>query len=301
MSPKRKKSFPVAKRLILKNTGAYSTPFSGVATEHAPLHSANNYHGIVLHECGYLHECKGWNFQSVFSPFWRMYYNSKSGHSIKLGDERIPLGPERLVLIPPFCIFHCEGVEPVPHFWMHFTYKKSLGVKMPTHLELAPGVAEMSLIQQLQSLHENAPSENNLLLGLALLHIILSRKELPWMSEHPNSLQKAMRFIDSHFRSDLVIGDVAKVAGLSASGLTRLFKKYLGMNPVRYVLDTRIREATTLLQQTEESIDDIAEKSGFSNRYYFTRMFKKITGQSPAGFRKEHFLKYSATNRPTRS
>ena len=304
MKSKQNKKKPVAKSLPQENFGAYASPFSGVATEHAPLHSANDCHGIVLHECGYLPACKGWNFQAVFSPFWRLYYNFDDGHFVKFADKTLPLGPERLVVIPPHCIFHCNGEAAVRHFWVHFSYQKSLTAKQHSPLALTPELAELSLIANLRTLWDNGRplrSEKNLLLGLALIHAVMSREDFDWISAQPSSLQKAMRFIDLNFQSELKIRQIAEIAGLSETGLTRLFKKHLGTSPARYLIDARIREATTLLQSTEESIDEIAEKTGFSNRYYFTRMFKKTTGQSPAGFRKDHTLTYSATDSRTRS
>ena len=218
--------------------------------------------------------------------------------------KTLPLGPERLVVIPPHCIFHCNGEAAVPHFWVHFSYQKSLTAKQHSPLALTPELAELSLIANLRALWDSgrpSRSEKNLLLGLALIHAVMSREDFDWISAQPSSLQKVMRFIDLNFQSELKIRQIAEIAGLSETGLTRLFKKHLGTSPARYLIDARIREATTLLQSTEESIDEIAEKTGFSNRYYFTRMFKKTTGQSPAGFRKDHILKYSATDSRTRS
>jgi YesN/AraC family two-component response regulator len=40
--------------------------------------------------------------------------------------------------------------------------------------------------------------------------------------------------------------------------------------------------------QTEETLDAIAEECGFPNRAYFSRVFKRVTGDAPAGFRTKH-------------
>lgn len=48
---------------------------------------------------------------------------------------------------------------------------------------------------------------------------------------------------------------------------------------------TRIMAAKELLMNTELSIREISEKTGFSNQYYFSACFKKITGMAPTGFR----------------
>jgi AraC family transcriptional activator of pobA len=54
------------------------------------------------------------------------------------------------------------------------------------------------------------------------------------------------------------------------------------------VTETRVREATRLLLLTENTIDAIAERAGFPNRAYFSRVFKKVTGEAPATLRRKH-------------
>ena len=49
-----------------------------------------------------------------------------------------------------------------------------------------------------------------------------------------------------------------------------------------------MRESARLLLQSDETIDAIADDTGFPNRAYFSRVFKQITGEAPAGFRRKH-------------
>ena len=83
---------------------------------------------------------------------------------------------------------------------------------------------------------------------------------------------------------------LAKKAGLSLAGFNRLFRRYFGTSPARYVTETRVREAARLLLQSNETIDSIADKTGFPNRAYFSRIFKTVTDLPPAEFRRRHSL-----------
>ena len=282
-----------------KNRGAFSTPFSGVGVEHTPFVSKITANSFVLHEWGYLAENKGWNFDSVFSPFWRLYYNDKRGHSIIVGDRLIPLGPGHLVLVPPQCLMRCEGRAPVPHFWLHFSYPRRLADSSRPPVELVPGSSELDLVGRLKkhrSLHKQArPQEEDLLLATALASLVLSRQELVWQAPRPQFLEKLTGHIAQHFASPLKNADLAKMAGLSESGLARAFNDYLGVSPARYLLNVRISEAAALLQHTAESMELIAEKTGFANRNHFSHMFKKVTGSSPAEFRRSHRQKYGSS------
>ena len=56
----------------------------------------------------------------------------------------------------------------------------------------------------------------------------------------------------------------------------------------KYVTKVRVSKAATLLSGSKLSIDEIAEQTGFPNRYYFSRVFKKMTNHSPADFRSNY-------------
>ena len=75
------------------NVGAYDQPFSGVGIEFDPLGVTPGRTGITLHESGFLPANDAWNFPAVFSPFWRLYYNARRGHSVLFGNRRVELTP----------------------------------------------------------------------------------------------------------------------------------------------------------------------------------------------------------------
>lgn len=246
--------------------------------------------GLLLHECGYLELCDNWNFASVFSPFWRLYWNSKPGFFIDFSGQIIDLTPDNLVLIPPHCAYDCWTKNPTPHFWIHFTYHKT-----PAHSEaivIKPGEAELCVVKDLKeviklSLAEETP-ERGRLLASSLAQIAISRTEIEWKESLPPNLARLQRHIDEHFGEDLSNPALAKFAGTSLSGLLRLFNRHLGTKPAQYVTKVRVSKAATLLSGSKLSIDEIAEQTGFPNRYYFSRVFKKMTNHSPADFRSNY-------------
>ena len=277
-----------------------SEALAEAAVKHTPWDATASQAEVVLHEWGYRPKCRGWLYQSVCSPYWRLYYNSKKGHSIQLSDGMLGLGPEHLVLIPPHCIFDCRGVSPVPHFWIHFSYPKHPVHSPPKPVVLPPLEAELSLIRTLQSLRIETPSfsptEKDLLLGMALIHAVLSRDELSWRAALPAPLLKTLEFIERNFTSELNSNDLAKIAGLSVSGLYRIFQMHLHTSPGNHVLGLKIQKAIHLLKETDMSIEQIADATGFHDRFHLTKIFKKMTGKTPPQFRKEHTLRYSKTN-----
>ena len=97
-----------------------------------------------------------------------------------------------------------------------------------------------------------------------------------------------MKYIEENLSNHISNSHLADIACLSIEGLSRLFRKHLGISPSAYVTQMRIKEAGRLLSQSELSIEQIALAMGFPNRHYFSRVFKKVTNESPAQYRKLH-------------
>jgi AraC-like DNA-binding protein len=275
-----------------RNAGTYNSPFSGVGTEFFPLGILPDHSGFTLHETGYLPHNNWWRFLQVLSPFWRFYYNFQKGHKIIFRDGEVELTPKHIVLIPDQQLFDSVGTNPVPHFWMAFSPAKRIDIRQKIPILLQPDPCELELIRKIAELYNGRAecSDRNRGFGLsiALLSIVLSRPEIKWQQEDSPRMEKASRFIENHYASALSIRETAKNAGMSHGAFIKAFKRYQGVTPVRFLMQTRIRQVADLLVNTDSTIDDVAERAGFPNRAYMSRVFKKITGLSPAQFRTLH-------------
>ncbi len=274
------------------NRGAYDQPYSGVGIEFDPLGVKPGRTGITLHESGFLPANDDWNFPAVFSPFWRLYYNRQRGHCLLFGERDIELTPQHLLLIPPHCLFHCLGGNPVPSFWQAFSFTQRPHPEQDLPILLRPRDTELCLIRDLQELivadEKWDPTDAIYRNSLALLQVVLSRPELRWQPPVPEPMLRVRQYIEKQYGTKLLAPDLARRAGLSVAGFNRAFRRHFGTTPARYVIEMRVREAARLLLQTDETLDAIAEECGFPNRAYFSRVFKRVTGAAPAGFRTNH-------------
>ena len=82
------------------------------------------------------------------------------------------------------------------------------------------------------------------------------------------------------------IAKYAAECGISERNFYACFKKWCGKTPVDYRNEIRMSAATSLLKRSNLSVAEIAFKTGFEDPYYFSRIFKKSTGLSPAAYRK---------------
>ena len=69
--------------------------------------------------------------------------------------------------------------------------------------------------------------------------------------------------------------------------INRVFKKAIGKTIFQWLNDYRISEAKKLLQSNLYTHKQVAEKTGFSNEFYFSKVFKKLTGSTPSEYQKQ--------------
>ena len=79
----------------------------------------------------------------------------------------------------------------------------------------------------------------------------------------------------------------AEASGISERSFYGFFKKWAGRSPVDYRNELRTTAAASLLRSTNLSISEVALRVGFEDPYYFSRVFKKNTGISPAAYRQK--------------
>lgn len=115
-----------------------------------------------------------------------------------------------------------------------------------------------------------------------------------WLTTHEfsleimNSLTKSLKIIQNELAEPLTIRNVAERVNLSRSYFSLCFKKITGLSFNHYLRDKRIELAKNYLENTSLSIMQIAEKTGYGDEKYFSKVFKQTTGILPTQWRKNH-------------
>lgn len=152
-------------------------------------------------------------------------------------------------------------------------------VRIPTFVPSAhPNVH--GLFERAARLKPNKSFSDQLLLDHILRELLLALDETRPVTN--KRLEEITDYIEQNYVKDLSLSVLAEQFSVSASFIARLFRTYLGQKPSEYINNIRVSVAGTLLSETALSITEIAEKTGFSNVYYFSRVFKRITGISPS-------------------
>ncbi|KAF1303561.1 helix-turn-helix domain-containing protein [Enterococcus sp. JM9B] len=87
---------------------------------------------------------------------------------------------------------------------------------------------------------------------------------------------------------EVSINEIAHTFSVNASYLSRKFKKVTKYTPIEYRSKLRVRRAQKLLIETDDTLETIAEKCGFANGFYLSRVFTKYLGICPSQYRAQH-------------
>lgn len=102
-----------------------------------------------------------------------------------------------------------------------------------------------------------------------------------------DKLLQAAAFLEAHIEEELDLDACADHLNLSRRQIERLFNRYLGITPVRYMNDLRLARGRALLAETDMKVTDVAVACGYASTSHFSKSFRKKYGVSP--YRFSHF------------
>ena len=119
------------------------------------------------------------------------------------------------------------------------------------------------------------------LLGLILGETYARKQDIPGTAKLNRTVTKVIRYMYHHLRENLTLEQLAAHAGLSKSSLSNAFQTCTGHSPVDFFIQLKMKEACKQLRSGNRYIYEVAQDLGYSDPYYFSRIFKKVIGTSP--------------------
>ncbi|MCC6579149.1 MAG: helix-turn-helix domain-containing protein [Phycisphaeraceae bacterium] len=99
-------------------------------------------------------------------------------------------------------------------------------------------------------------------------------------------IRRVLEYVGQHLHEPIRLNQLARVASLSTSRLSHLFRRQMSITPQQFIERQRMDRAADLLRMTSMTVREIADHVGFDSAFYFTARFRNARGISPSVFRK---------------
>ena len=256
---------------------------------HAQYHYRERPDGCNTHIFIYCVEGEGW----VLLPL--------PANKILENNRKLPIYKNTLLVIPariphiygaaeanPWSIywFHLEG-EAVQQFIQSFNMHKST-----LYVPATEGVRIINLFEECYEilLYKGYSFKHYLYVSQVmryLLGIIALLQGEASQDERKNVyIERSIQYMIEHMQCSLTLGELANHVNLSKPHFIHLFKQITGYSPIDYSLRLKIQRSCQYLDLTDHTIKVISKRVGIQDPYYFSRVFRKIMGQSPSDYRK---------------
>lgn len=124
--------------------------------------------------------------------------------------------------------------------------------------------------------------------------IAIAKKEVDRFLKHTAEDKSSLKYkvdmtkeyIEKHYMDDIQVEQMAARLCLSTGYLSMVFKKEIGENIKQYIRNVRMKKAEELLTDTQMSVREVGEKTGFRNMSYFSKCFRQQFGDSPESYRR---------------
>jgi AraC-like DNA-binding protein len=205
--------------------------------------------------------------------------------------ERTDLSPDALVLVAPHTPIHTRLERGgVIHLYVHFVVAPPFHNPVPKvwQIPIAPPDTERlrCLWEKLMSGQggRTAAVEPLEWIGRSLAAI----PEADWEGKMMDArVHAALRRIEEELATPLSVPGLARGCNLSSSAFARLFRTHVGESPHQHLMRRRVEQAARLLARSTLTVEAVAEQCGFSDRFHFTHVFRKLRGMAPAEFRRQ--------------
>ncbi len=224
-----------------------------------------------------------------------VYHPSGRGMT-RLGNRReIAFAPSDAVLYPPNEPHDQTMVEEGEDFCIQIAVPIGRKVQPLSTLHVA-NIASAALADAIKALsrgYSGLSAIEQAILDLRattvlmeLIHTACIENEQGTLTEGERHVVKAERYIAENFGQIGSMNEVASEVGISHDHLRHLFKELRGKSLIRHVNEVRIERAKTLLVQSILPLKQISSLCGFSDEYYFSTVFRSLTGTTPGRHRR---------------
>ena len=200
---------------------------------------------------------------------------------------------------------HAYGADednPWTIYWVHFSGSHAsvyaAGALQPQ--EIRPNLRSRinyrnQIFEEIFNTLYNGYSQESLRYVSSLLHYYLASmryihfyRQGEAHTNGDNLVAAAIHYMKENIEKRLTLQDFSRYTGYSPTHFSALFKRQTGESPIGYFNRLKIEESCHMLHETSMHINQICHKVGIADCYYFSRLFRRVTGLSPQQYRLQH-------------
>lgn len=232
-------------------------------------------------------EVKNWDYKNVFLQDWIIYRNFSDGLILKIDGFEFRPELDRVYVFPPYTKFEGHLENSFFQFFVHFRINEPFDSVRPELFSFNAVCIDDELKKLFECSDRLKQSVYLNKILLTALQNVPQRLFLPSnKTEFDPRIRKILDSINKNPNGENSISTLCSSVKMSENNFHRCFRKVVGTTPKQYILKKRMEYARYLLMNSNSSIDEIAEKSGFSNRYHFSKAFKNYYSFPPISYRK---------------
>jgi len=221
---------------------------------------------------------------------------------VEMNGKTMVLKKNQLLVIKPktVCSYGSDNHKPWTNYWIHYTGSNSAIYSPPVNqvIEIPPTedsrIDERLLLfeEMLQNLEDYFQFEKVVYANICLKQFLSSVRYLNVYRSvkkdgESDLLPKLIAFMKSNVHKNLRISDLAHTCNCSSSNIYKIFKANLDSSPQDFFINLKMERARKYLLKSNLKVKEIGAKLGYDDPYYFSRIFSKHVGLSPANYRKE--------------
>jgi AraC-like DNA-binding protein len=143
----------------------------------------------------------------------------------------------------------------------------------------------VSIVDEMASVYEREESPLLIMEAAGIAWKLLARIGTDRSIEFADPIERAKDYLAQHLDHGISVSALATHVGLSRSQLLEGFRIATGGGVLAFHVQLRMARARMLLEETDQSIANVARRVGYSDPYYFSRHFRRTQGMSPTRFR----------------
>ena len=234
-------------------------------------------------------------YNAVGREDYYLLYVTEGKLNVKLDGNVTTMVAGDFVIFPPnykYWYEH-EGKDTISYFYVHFTgshikdYLERLGMSVNPTVRRARLGEEFSLALTSFFIEcESTALFKDMSTSVEFSRILLLLAKANRFGDTHHAIAKSLAYISENYTESIDVPVLAAMDGLSVSRYNYLFREAMGISPIKYVTNLRMRQARILLESTDIAVKQIAKTVGYDDNHFFSKIFKAYVGVSPAAYRK---------------